>query len=238
MRLVVLILVAVACFACDTHDPKSVAVPPSLESWQSDEDLKEASAELTDEDKRLFGAYAIRSAMASAFGSSGIPAGTTIGSAIEVQRRWEAEQKAEKARQALLKRELESSRLAHLREMNDALTVSLLKLGFRDSDPRAGRYSDQFLIEIGFENRTDQELIGAKGVVVLKDVFGDTIKRINLSNDTSIQYGETHVWSGTMDYNQFRSEDKKLRTTPSDKLNFEWEPVAYLFEDGTRLEMP
>ena len=57
-------------------------------------------------------------------------------------------------------------------------------------------------------------MIGVRGTVVFKDVFGEIIKQINLSNDADIPAGQTVIYNGSFDYNQFMNEDTKLRNTP------------------------
>ncbi len=122
--------------------------------------------------------------------------------------------------------------------MNSALTTSLLKFAYVPADINSQQYSDFFEVQIAFKNNTQDKIIGVRGVVVFKDVFGETIKSINLSNDGDIQAGDTVIYNGTMDYNQFMDADKKLRNTDKSKLIFEWIPDIYLFDGGKKLEMP
>ena len=231
-----LVLTAVIIASCG--DPRATVVPTDLKDWSDKPDLKAAIEKLPDDEKRLFVAFAMRRSISGAFGGEGIPPGTTVGAAIEAQRSWQAEQELEKQKQEELSKRLEAERVEALREMNKALTVTLARLEFEPSNVRAGRYSDEFSVEIGFENHTDRDMAGVKGVVVFKDVFGDPIKRVGLSSDETVPAGRINTWSGTLDYNQFMADDKKLRATDREKLKFEWVPDVYLFSDGTRLEMP
>lgn len=226
------------CMNGCSSDPKETAIPKKIDNWEKDEKLKTAVEKLTQEEQELFAAYAIRVAMSEAFGGEGVASKTTIGEAIAAERAWQKEQAREEAKRKELARKLEEARLAALKELNNALTVSVLSLKFRDSDYNSGRYSEDFVINIGFENHSTKDLIGVKGVVVFKDIFGDVIKRVGLSNDDDIGAGKTHKWVGTLDYNQFMDKDNKLRTTPFEKLKIEWEPEVYLFSDGSELRMP
>jgi len=219
-------------------DPKKTEVPQSIDDWQQDAKLKAAVEKLTDEEQKLFAAYALRVAISEAFGQKGVAGSITIGEAIDRERAWQLEQEREEARRKILAAKLEKERLEALSKLNDALTVSVMSLRFRDSDFNAGRYSDDFVIKIGFENHTDKDLVGVKGVVILKDIFGDIIKKVGLSNDDDIKAHKTHVWVGTLDYNQFMDQDNKLRTTPFDKLKIEWEPEVYIYADGSQMRMP
>jgi len=219
-------------------DPKKVEIPNDIEAWESDKDFKAAVEKLNDEEKELFVAYTIRMKFGEAFGGEGIKKGLTIGEAIKLQQEWEKEQAKEDARRKQLAAELQKTELEILKQMNEALTVTLLSLKFKKANPGARIYSDYFSIKIGFRNNADKDILGAKGVVVLKDIFGDTIKRIGLSNDDGVKANSSKTWSGTLDYNRFRDEDNKLRTTEFSKIKFEWEPDVYIFTDGSKLEMP
>ena len=139
-------------FALACADPRSTPLPSDLEAWSSNEDLQAAVASLSEEEKGLFVAYILRSSLASAFGGEDVPAEATIGSAIDAQRRWKAEQEIEESKQAALAAKLEQEKVEKLREMNEAVTVTLMEFGFQPSNARAGRYSDRFTLEIGFES--------------------------------------------------------------------------------------
>lgn len=231
-----LILLTLSLISC--NDYKETVIPPEIESWETDNKFKKSVKKLNEEDKKLFVAYTMRAELGEVFGGKGIGKGLTIGQAIDIQKEWGEEQELEKQKQQLLAEELQKKQLSALKEMNSALTVSLISLKFNKSDWNSGTYSDYFSIEIAFKNNTDKNIMGAKGVVVLKDVFGDAIKNVRLSNDKDIKSNSTNSWYGTLDYNQFMAEDNKLRTTEFNKLKFEWIPDIYLFDDGSKLQMP
>lgn len=230
-------LVALAATLTGCDNPKKTVVPSDISTWESNQDFKAAVAKLPEDEKKLLAAYAIRAGLSQAFGGNGMPEGTTIGSAIEQQKAWQEEKAKEQARQQALADEIKQKKLEALKAMNEALTVTMLTFEFREGNPRAQQYSDYFNVKIGFKNNTSETIKGAKGVFVIKDMFGDELKRVNLSNDQGIPAGETSTISGSIDFNQFIDGDKKLKATPFDKLDFEWGPELYIFENGTRLEM-
>jgi len=232
----IVMLILTMSLGCGT-DPKKTEVPQSIDDRQEDAKLKAAVEKLTEEEQKLFAAYALRMAMGEAFGQKGVAGSITIGEAIERERAWQEEQAREEAKRKELAAKLEKERLEALGKLNDALAVSVISLSFRNSDFNEGRYSDDFVIKIGFENHTDKDLMGVKGVVIFKDIFGDIIKKVGLSND-DIKAHKTHVWVGTLGYNQFMDQDNKLRTTSFDKLKIEWEPEVYIFADGSQMRMP
>ncbi|WP_318432314.1 hypothetical protein [Photobacterium leiognathi] len=233
--LIAIILVS-SITACT--DPKDTVLPSDISTWESNKNLKNSVQKLTDEEKKLLAAYAMRAGLSTAFGGKGINEGTTIGEAINIQSQWLQEQQAQKAKQEALAAELQKKQLEKLKEMNSFLTVSLNSLGFQPSNAQKGQYQDYFTIELGFKNNTDKNISGAKGIVILKDMFGEVIKTINLSNDNNIPAKQVMTLSGTIDYNQFIDQDKKLKSTKFEKLQFEWVPDVYIFENGDKFVMP
>jgi len=236
-RLALLALVAAILAGCGS-DPKETVIPADIANWESNEEFKAAVDRLSEEDRELFATYMAKSMMSEVFGGEGIAEGTTLGEVIDAERSWQREMELEEQRQQELAERLEAERLVALKEMNAALTVTLLEIRFRDEDWSANRFSGDFALRIGFENHTEVDIVGAKGVTVLKDVFGDVVKQVRLSNDDTIPAGGTAIWRGTLDYNEFIDEDKRLRSTDFSKLKFEWEPAMYVFADGTEMVMP
>jgi hypothetical protein len=236
-RLVVVVLAAGILAGCG-RDPKQAVIPSDVAEWESDKEFRAAVERLPEEDRELFASYMARILMSEAFGGEGVVEGTTVGEAIDAERAWQRELELEEQRQRELAQRLEAERLAALKQMNAALTVTLLEIRYREEDWSADRFSGDFALRIGFENHAEVDIIGAKGVTVFKDVFGDVIKKVKLSNDDTIPAGGTSIWRGTLEYNEFFDEDKRLRSTDFSKLKFEWEPEMYVFADGTEMVMP
>lgn len=224
--------------------PEEYQLPERVEDWKSDEGLKKNVEKLEKEDKELLRGFLVRAAMSEAFGGDG--AGKmTIGEAIENQKSWQAEQAAKKAVQE--KREAEANALAEKLakqkkeaedKMNAALTVALTKLEWYPADYRNRIISDGFNIEVGMENKTGVEITAVKGSLRLADSFDDEIKTLNFSSDVTIPPGEAVTWKGGIDYNQFMNEDQKLKSTAFNKLKVTWHPAAYIFADGSKMELP
>jgi hypothetical protein len=236
-KIAVLILFLIT-FLVGCDDPKKAIVPSNISSWKSEQKFKDTVQKLSEEEKRLFVAYAMRAGLSQAFGGQGLKEGLTVGEAIEIQKSWQFEQQKEKDRQRILADEIKQKQLVSFKEMNEALTVTLIGLEFKKSDPKSGKYQDSFDIQAGFKNNTTENLAGVKGTVILKDMFGEIIKQINLSNDQGIKARETMTYGGSMDFNQFLDEDKRLQSIGFDKLQFEWQPDIYIFDGGKKLEMP
>jgi hypothetical protein len=240
IRLVLFVCALALSAACSS--PQDYKIPAESSQWKEDEGFKSALQKLPDEEKRLLTAYLMRAGLAEAFGTT--PPERTIGEAIENQKVFQAEKEAEQAaedaeqaKQAALAKKVEEDRQAAIAEARKALTVAVSSMKFIPSNFRAGTYQESFSLSIALQNNTKKDMSGIKGTVVFADMFDDEIKRVLLSVDESIPAGQAIQWSGSLDYNQFKSEDMKLRSTDLAKLKITWEPDTYLFADGTKMEI-
>ena len=88
-------------------------------------------------------------------------------------------------------------------------------------------------------NNSDKAIKGVQGVLHIKDLFGSSIMdvRCNFTGHT-IQPGETYTNDElSYDVNEFSSTDMKLYNEDYSDLNFEYEPTAIAFTDGTSVTM-
>lgn len=232
---IIALVLSTVLFGCG-KDPKSTQFPHDISTWKTDSEFTSAIKQLNEDDRKLLQGYMVAAVMSEAFGGNGVPEGQTIGAAIEAQRTMieakarDEQEKAAKQEQA--KRAQEDA----LAKMNSAVDAVLLTFKFVPADAGAKRYSDSFDIAIGFRNKTDKEISGVKGVVILKDMFGEIIKAVRLSNDQPVPAKGKSIYRGSIDYNQFIDSDKKLRSIDHKKMKFEWTPEIYVFDDGSKLE--
>tara|TARA_B100000795_G_C22756348_1_gene421663 strand:+ start:664 stop:1335 length:672 start_codon:yes stop_codon:yes gene_type:complete len=112
-----------------------------------------------------------------------------------------------------------------------ALTVAMYEKGFKEY-----QYKKYLTYSFAFENKTDREIRAFTGSVSINDLFDKEIKSINLTIDDNIKAGETFKATYTTDYNQFISEDVKLKSKDMDDLKVIWTPEKILFVDGTEME--
>ena len=235
-------LLAVSALFGGCANPYEHQLPSKMEDWDKDEELKAALEKLPQEDRQLVAAYMMRAGLSEAFGGEGMPPATTIREAIEAQKAWQAEQKRkeeeekrQQAEQEALAQKLQQEREAKAREMNDALTVTVTRLKHVPADIMAGRIQDVISLTVAFQNKTARPMTGVKGTLQFNDVFGDRIQRVGVSYDEGVPANAVATWKAQIEYNQFMAEDKKLATTPLEKLQIAWEPDTILFEDGTKL---
>jgi hypothetical protein len=231
-------VLSVCLFLTACSDPKDAKLPADISKWSDDASFVDAVKKLSDSDKKLFIGYSTRRALASAFGSKQSVSDITVGDALKTQQAWLDEKAAEEVKQKALAEQVKQQQVESLKEMNATLTASLIELKLNPKDYANKRYSDYFSIRVAFKNNSTEALSGVKGTVVLRDMFGDVIKRIGLTDDNQIDPGMNYVYAGTMDFNQFQSEDKKLAAADAAKLQFEWVPDTYVFVSGKKQVMP
>jgi len=231
-------VLSVCFFLTACSDPKEARLPADISKWSEDASFVEAVKKLNDNDKKLLIGYSARRALASAFGSKQVVADITVGDALKTQQAWLDEKAAEEVKQKALAEQVKQQQVESLKAMNATLTASLIELKLHPKNYEQKQYSDYFSIRVAFKNNSADALSGVKGTVVFRDMFGDVIKRIGLTDDNQIDPGVNYVYAGTMDYNQFQSEDKKLAAADAAKLQFEWIPDTYVFVNGTKQVMP
>lgn len=242
-RVVAVTLACMMLAACS--NPKNTEIPQDIEQLEV---LKPSMEKLTQEERELAGAYILRhtvaAKMAGVFGGKegpGIPPGTTLGKAIEEQRKFIADQKAEQERQAALKAKMEAEREAASKAMREAVTVTLLAKAIDTKRGMGGMVLDENLVvDFGYKNNTAKDIAGVKGVVSVQDLFGDEISAFGISNDTTIGAGQSITWTGSrsVKYPVGENKDRKLAELDDSKYKVVWQPEVILFVDGSQMGMP
>ena len=212
------------------------------------ESIKPAMEKLTPEEKKLAAGYIMRhtvgAKMKGMFGGPegpGIPEGMTLGKAIEEQRTFLADQKAEEQRQADLKAALQARIEASVKEMRDAVTVTLVSKSLKPDYGYGGTVLDENLVVVfGYKNNTQKEVSGVKGHISVRDLFGDQLSGFAISNDSTIPPGESITWTGSrsLRFAIGQNQDRKLAELDDSKFTVVWEPQVIVFADGTKLELP
>lgn len=236
ITLLITLVLSLSIFGCG-KDPRSTQIPRDKSEWKTDPALNEAITQLSQEEQDLLKGYMFNSIMAETFGANGMPDEQTIGGAIDAQRALVEKKDQEKKVEAVKKEQAQRAKEDAIANMNNAVEAVLLTLKFNPADAHAQRYSGSFDIAVGFKNKTDKEISGVKGVITFKDMFDEPIKMVRLSNDQPIPANGKALYRGSIDYNQFMDEDKKLRSLDAKKVKFEWAPEVYIFNDGSKLEV-
>jgi hypothetical protein len=244
MRLNIAFALLLAAAVCSCSDPKSTEIPTSMEKMES---IKPQLEKLTGDERELFAGYAVRHTLGAAMGgmfgikAEPIPAGMTIGKAIDEQRKFKADAAAEEAKQAALKVKLQSEREAAMKPMREAVTVTLVSKKIEAERGYSGMVTDEKLeVVFGYKNNTEKDIAGVKGRITMLDLFGDQISGFIISNDNTILAGKTSTWSGSrsVKYSLGSNKDRKLAELEDDKYKLVWEPQIIVFKDGTKLSVP
>ena len=116
-------------------------------------------------------------------------------------------------------------------KLGAVLTVALYDKGFSKED-----YDSYLTYSVAIENKSDKNIKAIKGSMVINDLFDTEITTLNLVEDTGIAAKQIYKTTYTSDYNQFKSEDKLLKSKDLKDLKVIWLPEKIIFEDGTTLE--
>lgn len=244
MRVNVLAVAALMALAA-CSGPKDTPLPRDLEKIES---IKPAMEKLTPEERELAAGFIMRhtigAKIAGLFGGKegpGIPEGMTLGKAIEEQRKFKADAALEEAKQQALKAKLQTEREAAMKPMLDAVTVTLVSKKIATERGYSGIVMDENLeVTFGYKNNTAKDISGVKGRISVKDLFGDELSAFQISNDSTIQAGQTATWTGSRSvrFSMGNNKDRKLAELSDDKYKVMWEPQAIVFADGTKLVLP
>jgi hypothetical protein len=234
------LILLIAC-----NGAKNTLIPRDIDKMES---IKPAMEKLTPEERELAAGYIMRHTLGAKLGGlfgvkegPGIPEGMTLGKAIEEQRKFKADAALEEAKQQALKAKLQAEREAAMKVMREATTVTLLSKKIASERGYSGIVLDEKIqVTFGYKNNTDKEIVGIKGLVLIKDLFGDDISRFQISNDTTIKAGQTSTWAGSrsVKYAFGNNNDRKLAELDEDKFKVVWEPQMVLFKDGAKLTAP
>ena len=207
-------------------DPKNYEV-----SKLTDEQKKEIGKKLTAEEGQKLAGWMIRNAMVGKEPT----AGTTIGQALKEQDEWAAKQKEEEIKAEALKKKVEAERKAKQEEFAKILSVALVS-----KKNSMGEYNQRWVgLELAYDNKSDKDIQGVKGVLRLTDIFGDKILNIRWSYDNGVPAKQNAVERRSgVDINQFKDDDMKLWNTDFEKLKSSFDVQTIIFKDGTKMDAP
>jgi len=209
----------------------------------TEEQKKELGQKLTADEGQKLMAWMMR----QAFTGQQQPAiGVTVRNAIKDQEQWAAKVKAEEEL-AAVKRKEEEARAAELRKKVEAERRAaeeqfskMLSVALTAKRNQQGEYGKQFVyLHIAYENKTDKDIQGVKGVLHVNDLFGDKIVNVRWSYDRGVAANKRAVETGSgLELNRFMSEHQKLWNTDFDKIKSNFEVQTIIFKDGTRIDAP
>lgn len=234
MKKVAVILVTAALVG-GCSKPTDIVIPSDMATW--DKELAPALQKLPEADREKVAAYLMRVKVGEAFGGKGVPPGTTIGQALESQKKWEAEEAAKRAEEEALKRKLEQERAEAMEQLNKAVTVTLLAKRELPKNFDVGRYSEYQEFRIGVKNNSDKTLAGVAGEIKFIDVFDKEVGAVTFRISETLEPGKSTTWTGGRDYNQFIDAHRAVWSLEEGKYTTKFYPEMVVFADGTKLSV-
>jgi hypothetical protein len=214
------------CLACSSIKNKKVT------EENKDKILSEVqtSKDLTEEERRLLAAYAIRQSTGNILdgGKPGLPTGKTVGEMIAEQRQWAAQEKTEEDKQ----KQLAAAVSAKQAELRNVIGVALYLLTTHEGDEDL---TSEVEVGYAYENRSTKDVRAFEGEVAFKDILGNDLGQVSLKVLTPLKAGqkasviERHSLSYLGNLGDLRG--KKL-----EDVKIEWRPKNILFADGTSAE--
>ena len=237
-----LFALVVAGLLAGCEKPGEIVIPADSSKWE--ETLKPAIQSLPESDRALLAGYLMRSKAKQAIQGEEPVIGVTVSGAIESQKAWQVEQEKIKAEEQVrkeeerkLRDEMQAKKQAMEKEMKDAVSVTVVKKSVVSEWGASGRVlMDEHLnVEFGYRNNTEKDIRGVKGLIVVKDMFGDVLSEFLVSNDTSIPAGGSVTWKGSrsVKYGRNETNDRKFSELPEDAYTVDWNPRTIIFADGT-----
>jgi len=133
------------------------------------------------------------------------------------------------------KKELQRQKEKKEQELKNSIQITLDGKSVIPKNKDRWQFSDIINFDFTFENTTNKDMKGFKGVAIFNDLFGDNIKKVNVSYDKIIGANNKTNWQGAIEVNQFMNEDIKLRDMEFTKIQFEFDMDTIIFSDGTTL---
>ena len=111
------------------------------------------------------------------------------------------------------------------------ITAQLARKGFVEGEYGQSQITTDFV----FTNQSPSDIRAFDGVILVTDLLGNEIIRINIAVNELIAKGAPLVWSGGIDYNKFLDRHQRFRNEPQENLKISFEVKKVLYSDG-RLE--
>lgn len=217
--------------------PQDTIIPTQIDKIDT---IKSSVEKLSQEERELFTSYVLRHTMGAAMGgifgikADPIPDGVTIGKAITEQREYVAKEKAKEVTERELKARLEAERKIKQEEFGKLFSVVVLN---KKNDH--GDYERFVTFDMAFENKSDKDIAGIKGILKIMDMFGDKVLNMNWGFDHGVAAHQTYVEKGSgLKINRFMDDHMKIWNADYDKLKFSFEVSKIVFKDGTTIDAP
>jgi hypothetical protein len=184
-----------------------------------------ASKDLTADDKEVLTNYIMRQSLAAVFagGKPSIPTGKSIGEMLDEQRKWVAEEAEKEQSEKKKEQELASEIAAKEASLRELVTVTLYRIGERDSSFMSG-----FQATVAYK-AGDKDLRAFEGDLALSDVLGNSLGEIPVKMLKPVKASE----SGTMVYSNMYMAFPDLRGKQLADIKAQWKPTKIILSDAT-----
>lgn len=134
-----------------------------------------------------------------------------------------------KNEEARIKEEAEEA--ARQKRLAGLVSVELIDKGYRTVD-----YQDFITLNYRIINLSGKAIRAIKGVVEHNDLFDENVYNVRFTFDEEIAPGDSLIWYGTLDYNQFDDDLRMFRSKELNNIKIVWSPEKIMFSDGSTLE--
>lgn len=236
LALAIAMVAALLLLGCS--DPRDTVLPPDVAQLEM---IKQDVQKLPEEDQKLLMAYlmrrSIKGIMPGLAGNAPTDA-ATIGQAINAQKAFVDEQAKREAEEKALRAKLQAEREQGMKALREVVSVTLVSKREDVERGYSGIEMDRKLsVTFAYKNNSSKVIAGVKGLVTVRDLFGDEISGFQISNDETIKPGQIVYWTGSrsLKYSIGNNKDQKLVGLADDKFKVEWDPEVVVFADGTKL---
>ena len=229
---VALLFLLAAVAACTS--PQNTALPSDVSRW---DDLRGPLDKLSSTDRRLAVAYLDRTKAAASYSGQPIPAGVTLGQAIDNQKAFEQTQ----AQQRLANRGQQDEADLRRKDAEDRAAqvfgVRLLAKEIIGADFSTENRSDQVAFTFELRNNSDKELSDVKGNLTVADSwFVIDLKTIPLDYRQPMPAGAVETWTARVPLSPQATIDQRIRNTDLSQMKVTFTPELVQFADGSRVD--
>lgn len=147
-----------------------------------------------------------------------------------------AEENLNKELEDLFSEKKENEKKAAANSDQETIGVTLVSKGFRAANIRQGEYQDLIVLELFIANQLADDVRAFDGVLQFTDLLDNEIMSIKLTINEPLKAKASMKWKGSVDYNQFRDGDRKLRNEQTANIKIRFSPRKVLFADGSTKE--
>jgi hypothetical protein len=236
-----MLLLAAVTLATACADPRDTPLPREMDKLET---IKPVLEKLSTEERELVAGYMARHLIGNKLGgffgipTDPIPEGMTVRKAIAEQQAFVAKVAATDAAAKAASEKADAARKALAQQFAQVVEVRLARVDLHEATFRDHDVKDYLNLDIDVNNKSGKAITGIKGLLTVRDAFGDKVMERNLKTDTNIPAGTTKRLQLSRDYSKFDSQDRKEAAIDASKTSSEFAPEVVLFADGTKFDAP